>query len=94
MENESGEPVYYLDEWFKDIGAGRLSISATDEARPQRKTGAPGEETNRLQQLQSKNSGKLQTAENMLLSKESERGMVEAELKSRIDILCDHPVIP
>ena len=94
VENETGEPIYYLDEWFKDIGAGRISISATDEARPQRKTGAPGEETNRLQQLQSKNSGKLQTAENMLLSKESERGMVEAELKSRIEILCDHPVIP
>ena len=94
VENESGEPIYYLDEWFKDIGAGRVSISATDEARPQKKTGAPGEETNRLQILQSKNNGKLQTAENMLLSKESERSMVEAELKSRIDILCDHPVIP
>ena len=50
VENETGEPIYYLDEWFKDIGAGRISISATDEARPQRKTGAPGEETNRLQQ--------------------------------------------
>ena len=94
VENESGEPVYYLDEWFKDIGAGRVKISATDEAKPQRKTGAPGEEANRLQQLQSKNSGKLQTAENMLSAKESERGMVEAELKSRIEILCDHPVIP
>ena len=94
VENESGEPVYYLDEWFKDIGAGRLSISATDEARPQKKAGTPGEEANRLQILQSKNNGKLQTAENMLLSKEGERAMVEAELKSRIEILCDHPVVP
>jgi len=94
VENESGEPIYYLDEWFRDIGAGRLSISATDEARPQKKTGAPGEEVNRLQQLQSKNSGKLQTAENMVLSREGERSMIEAELKSRIEILCDHQTIP
>ena len=44
-------------------------------------------------QLKTKNSGKLQSAENFLVMKESERSMLEAELKSRFEIICDHPPI-
>ena len=44
-------------------------------------------------QLQSKNQGKLQTAENQVMLRESERAMLEAEIKSRVDILCDHTPI-
>lgn len=95
VENTSGEPIYYLDEWFQDLSAGRISLSATDEARPQKKAvaGSP-EEAQRILQLQSKNQGKLQTAENQLMLRESERAMMEAEVKSRVDILCDHQQIP
>ncbi|MCQ2982020.1 MAG: hypothetical protein MJ178_04635 [Treponemataceae bacterium] len=92
VENIRNEPVYYLDEWFRDIGTGAVTLSATDEGRPTRKpTPGSAEEAQRLQQLHSKNSGKLQQAEATLTQKEGERGMVEAELKSRIEILCDHP---
>ncbi|MBR5867731.1 MAG: hypothetical protein IKZ04_07450 [Spirochaetaceae bacterium] len=90
IENTTGEPVYYLDEWFREISSGRLSLSVTDEARPARKSGNPGEENAHMLQLKSKNDGKLQNAENMLSSKETQRGMVEAELKARIDQLCTH----
>lgn len=92
MSNETGEPVYYLDEWFKEIASGRLTLSATDEVRPAHKpgTGSESAEQQRLMQLKSKNDGKLQSSESFVNAKESERQMMEMELKSRIDMICDH----
>ena len=93
LNNNTGEPVYYMDEWFKEIATGRLSLSATDEARTPRKND-PGAEAQRIQQLKSKNDGKLQNAESLLNSKETERQMLENELRNRIDSLCEHsPVL-
>ena len=94
IDNTYNEPVFYLDEWFELLGSGKLTLSATDEARPQKKNLTGAAETQHLMQLKNKNQGKLQTAENLLMSKETERAMIEAELKSRIDILCDHQPIP
>ncbi len=95
INNDSGEPVYYIDEWFRDIACGRVSLSATDEARPARKAGTGGnDETARLLQLQSKNNGKLQNAENLIGAKESERASLESDLRAKVDQLCDHPPIP
>src|SRR5574344_909013 len=93
MNNDTGEPVYYLDEWFKEIASGRLTLSSTDEVRPAHKagTGNESEEQKRLGQLTSKNDGKLQSSESFVNAKESERQMMETELKSRIDMLCEHP---
>lgn len=93
VENRLGEPVYYLDEWFQEIVSGRIGISATDEARPARRSGNAAEEASHLMQLKSKNSGKLQNSENLLTSKESQRAMVEAELVSRIEQICKHDIL-
>ena len=96
-ENRLNEPIMYVDEWFKEISAGRMNNSMTDEARPAKKNlsgeEAAKEEQSRLLQLQSKNSGKLQSAENLLNIKENERAMTEIELKNRIDTICDHQPI-
>lgn len=92
-ENRTGEPVYYLDEWFQEIASGRINLSATDEARPARKSGNPAEEAAHLMQLKSKNSGKLQNSENLLTSKESQRSMIEAELTSRVEQICRHDML-
>lgn len=92
FENNTGEPVYYLDEWFQEISSGRINISTTDEARPARRSN-PAEETAHLMQLKSKNSGKLQNSENLLTSKESQRAMVEAELTSRVEQICHHETL-
>lgn len=93
-ENPYNEPILYLDEWFKEIASGRLTNSMTDEKRTVHKASSPEEaaklEQSRLQQLQSKNSGKLQSAENLLSIKENERSMLEEELKERVNFLCDH----
>ena len=93
INNNTGEPVYYMDEWFKEIATGRLTLSATDEARSPRKND-PSADAQRIQQLKNKNDGKLQNAESLLNSKEVERTMLENELRNRIDSLCEHaPVI-
>ena len=97
LENNLGEPIYYLDEWFQGIASGKITLSATDEAKPKNARNGKGgnqEEATRLMQLQTKNNGKLQNAENMLSAKENERNMIEAELKSRVDRFCDHPINP
>ena len=86
-ENDTNEPIMYVDEWFKEIASGRLSNSMTDEKRTPHKAATAEEaakyEQSRLMQLQSKNSGKLQSAENLLNIKENERAMLESELKGR-----------
>jgi hypothetical protein len=95
IQNTSNEPVYYIDEWFRDIGAGHIKVSMTDEAPALHKS-TPGsaQEAQLLMQLKTKNAGKIQSAENYLAMQESKRAMTEAELKSRIDILCDHAFVP
>lgn len=98
IKNECNEPVLYVDEWFKEIGAGRMNNSMTDEAGPVHTKNMTPEEASsaeqaHLMQLQSKNSGKLQNAENILNIKENERSMLETELRTRIDNIMDHPVV-
>ena len=98
FENRPCEPVMYVDEWFKEIAAGRMSNSMTDEKRTPVKAANAEEaariEQTRLMQLKSKNSGKLQSAENLLNIKENERAMLETELKAKVDQLCEHnPVL-
>ena len=99
FENKYNEPVLYLDEWMKEIASGRMGNSATDEKRqpvkaanltPEQQASA---EQSRLMQLQSKNSGKLQSSENILNIKENERSMLEIDLKSKIDEITDHASI-
>ena len=95
LENAPREPILYVDEWFKEIASGRMGNSATDEKRVTKTANmtadqAASAEQARLMQLQSKNSGKLQSSENLLAIKENERSMLEVELKSRIDDLCMH----
>ena len=94
-DNIEGEPILYTDEWFREIASGRMANSATDEKRQVKTANMTAEqaataEQSRLMQLQSKNSGKLQSAENLLGIKENERNMLEIELKNHIDDLCEH----
>lgn len=98
IENNTEEPVMYMDEWFKEIASGRMTNSATDEKKQKAANMTPDQaamaEQSRLMQLQSKNSGRMQSAENMLGMKENEREMLENELNQNIASLCEHQVVP
>ena len=95
FENRENEPIMYVDEWFKEIASGRMNNSATDEKK-QVKTAnmtadqAASAEQSRVMQLQAKNSGKLQSTENVLGIKENERRMLEEELQRSVEDLCQH----
>lgn len=100
FENPYNEPILYTDEWFKEIASGRMSNSATDEKKVSHKTANMTldeqnlAEQSRLMQLQSKNSGKLQNAENLLNIKENERNIIEGELRRNLDQICQHFELP
>lgn len=99
FENKTGEPILYTDEWFKEIASGKMANSATDEKKQNHKTAnmtadeAASLEQSRLSQLQSKNSGKMQSAENLLSIKENERQMLETDLKDKINSITEHQSI-
>ena len=98
IKNETNEPILYVDEWFKEIASGRMNNSMTDEARPTHSKNMTTEEAasaeqSRLMQLQSKNSGKVQNAENILNIKENERAMLETEIRTKTDSICSHNIV-
>lgn len=96
FENATREPILYVDEWFKEIALGKMSNSATDEKKQSHKTANMSanevamQEQSKLVQLQSKNSGKMQSAENLLNIKENERQMIENDLKDKINLITEH----
>lgn len=96
FENTTQEPILYTDEWFREIALGKMSNSATDEKKQSHKTANMSaeevamQEQSKLVQLQSKNSGKMQSAENLLNIKENERLMIENDLKDKINIITEH----
>ncbi|MDO4505315.1 MAG: hypothetical protein Q4B64_00040 [Spirochaetales bacterium] len=88
--NNTYEPVLYMDEWIKSIALGHMKPSATDEAPVKGANKGPGAEQARLQQLKSKNSGKIQTSESLLNAKEAERQTLESQVKNRMEELFIH----
>ncbi len=93
VENKTGEPVLYMDEWMREIAAGRLTPSVTDEM-PAKKSGGASADQQRIMQLKSKNSGKMQSADNLLTSRETERHSLENQVKGMIDQMFNHTKVP
>ncbi len=85
-ENTHCEAVYYLDEWFREIGAGKINPSSTDEVRVSKKS----DDNTRFNQLLQKASGKLQTAENLLRAKSEEVSRFEDSIKQQIESIFSH----
>ncbi|MBQ2529875.1 MAG: hypothetical protein II547_06450 [Treponema sp.] len=91
LNNNTGEPILYMDEWLKEVAAGRLTLSVTDEV-PMKKRG-PGADQQYLQQLKSKNDGKFQSSESLLTSRENERERLEVLVQDKITQLFEHPPV-
>jgi hypothetical protein len=89
LNNEWGQPIYYLDEWFKAIGTGVIKNSTTDEVRV-----AKTNEQLRLKQLLDKAVGKRDAALGLLRAKSDERSRLEQTLLQRCQQLCDHAPVP
>ena len=79
-ENTYCEAVYYLDEWFRDIGMGKINPSATDEVKVTKR-----DDNTRFNQLLEKAKGKFQTADNLLRAKSEEVSRFEDTIKQQIN---------
>jgi hypothetical protein len=85
VDNTIGQPIYYLDEWFKAVGSGLVRNSTTDEVRVVK--------TNnniKLLQLLEKAQGKLDGTRVLLKAKDEERLGLERTLIERVSQISDH----
>ncbi|MDR2481177.1 MAG: hypothetical protein LBD07_02655 [Spirochaetaceae bacterium] len=89
--NDSGldQPIYYIDEWFKLVGSGKVKASTTDEAKPVR-----GNENSHLRALLEKAIGKLEGTRGLIAVKNTDRESLERELKDKTSILFEHTPCP
>lgn len=83
------EPVFYLDEWLRYIAMGQINSSSTDEVRSSR-----GDDRARFNNLLQKAMGKKNTAEALLKAKAEERTNLEAMLRDRVNLVCEHNGLP
>ncbi|OHD15723.1 MAG: hypothetical protein A2087_13025 [Spirochaetes bacterium GWD1_61_31] len=83
------DPVYYIDEWLRNIAMGRMTPSSTDEVRD-----GKNDERSRLNGLLQKAMGKRDTAEAVLKAKADERRTYEQSLRDRLELLCQHTSMP
>lgn len=83
------DPVYYLDEWLRNIALGNIGPSSTDEVRT-----AQNDERARFNNLMSKAVGKRDTAEAVLKARADERKTLEQMLRDRLDLVCQHTNMP
>ncbi|MDR3174691.1 MAG: hypothetical protein LBU19_10605 [Treponema sp.] len=85
VEDELGQPVYYLDEWLKNVGIGNIQPSTTDEVHVSRTN-----TTLRFQQLLEKAKGKLEGNAGLLKAKDTERRNLERNLQAAVNAILEH----
>ncbi|MBU0935852.1 MAG: hypothetical protein KKI09_05760 [Spirochaetes bacterium] len=88
-EKKRKDPVYYIDEWLRNIAIGNIPPSSTDEVRA-----AQNDDRTRFAALLNKASGKRDTAEALLKARADERSTLEQSLRDRLDLLCQHTSMP
>ena len=77
-----------MDEWFREIGIGKINPSATDEVKISKR-----DDNSRFNQLLEKAKGKLQTADNLLRAKSEEISRYEDSIKQQIDSMFSHDML-
>lgn len=84
-KKERSDPVYYIDEWLRNVALGHITCSTTDEVHIRQ-----SDERTRLLSLLQKAQGKRDAAEAVLKARSDERKTMEQQLKDRVEILCEH----
>jgi hypothetical protein len=85
VENELNQPVYYLDEWLKNVGTSVIRPSTTDEVKVSKSNNQ-----SKFQQLLEKATGKLDGAKMMLKTRDKERKEIEAFLQKQLHTIFVH----
>ncbi len=91
LDNYTGEPILYMDEWIREIAVGKMKPSTTDEVAT--KGQGPAAQQSKLNEKIGKQNGKIQSTESIVSMKESQRANLEESLKSKVKDLCVHEPI-
>ena len=87
LENETGEPVYYIDEWFEKIARGLVNPSAQDEVKASKSN-----DNQRIMGLVEKARGQRDFEINIIRNKMGDLAACEQELLSGAQELSKHNI--
>ena len=85
LENACGEPIYYVDEWMREVARGRISASATDETKPSQRR-----EPDKVNALMDKTRGRYDAQLNLIRNVVQEMADLERILQERAAAIGDH----
>ena len=89
LDNQTGEPLYYVDEWLKDVARGRINASATDETKPSQRR-----EPDKINAMLEKTRGRHEAQLNVIRNTVGEMGDLENDLRAKVEIIADHDIGP
>jgi len=89
FKNETGEPIYYLDEWLLRIAHGLETISLTDELKQSKK-----DPNQKLIEKVDKTKGQRDSELALLMNKTDQRSVQEIRLQDSVSLLIDHTLSP
>ena len=85
FQNTSGEPIFYVDEWLKEVGFGRVRMSAQDETKKIGKN-APQQ----VNAMMEKTRGRFDAQLNVVRNLVTELDLQEAALQEHVNRLIVH----
>jgi len=89
LENNTGEPVHYVDEWMEKISTGAVTVSATDEVKIVRKDSAQ-----RQVEIIEKRKGQKEAELSLVRNKISEREALERRIAEDVKSVVSHQEKP
>ncbi len=89
LENKTGEPVYYVDEWMNKVATGQVSTSSTDEVKV-KKQGDDSQIASKLEKAQ----GQKDVQQGLLTGKLADLDAAEFQLKTSVDALLNRDANP
>ncbi|MDR1180178.1 MAG: hypothetical protein LBK44_06700 [Spirochaetales bacterium] len=84
-DNNSGEPVYYVDEWLVAVARGNVSISAQDEVKISRK-----DNHQKMTALLERARGRLEAHQNLIRGTNEEMKALETQLANCMQGIAEH----
>ncbi|QEN09234.1 hypothetical protein EXM22_15055 [Oceanispirochaeta crateris] len=84
-DNDTGEPIYYVDEWMERVASGMVSPLATDDLKPTKRSG-----DQKIKMQLDKAKGSREAHLSTLLSLQNKRRSLESQLSTRVNELGKH----
>lgn len=88
-ENETGEPIYYVDEWLREVATGRIGASAQDETKLAQKN-----ERQKISTLVERAKGRFDAQVGLIRTINAEMEELENRLAERVAALRKRDVRP